>query len=85
MSNCRRPEELGGRAYFGVGRDDWSPTHEHFPIPQRDGGKRTVDNSVLTHRLCNRIDYSIATGRSYERDHKPIERARLDAMTANAG
>jgi hypothetical protein len=76
MLDCRCPEELGGRAYFKPGRDDWSPTHEHSPTPKREGGKRTVDNSVLAHRLCNRIDYSKTVGRSHQRDLDRIERAR---------
>ena len=61
MPECFCPEELGGAGYFEPVTDsysDWSPTHEHHPIPERDGGQRTVENSVLAHRLCNRIDFS---------------------------
>jgi hypothetical protein len=77
MPKCHCPEELGGAWYFEPdGYSDWNPTHEHFPLPKRDGGKRTVDNSILAHRLCNRIDYSLAVGRSHRRDLERIERAR---------
>jgi len=63
MPQCFCPEELGGAWYFeslAAGYSDWNPTHEHFPLSKCDGGHRTVDNSVLAHRLCNRIDYSLA-------------------------
>ena len=79
MPQCFCPEELGGARYFeslADGYSDWNPTHEHFPLSKRDGGHRTVDNSVLAHRLCNRIDYSIAVGRSHASDLERIRRAR---------
>lgn len=80
MPECRCPEEIGGAYHFDPvvpgAYGDWEPTHEHFPITKRDGGHRTVDNSVLAHRLCNRIDYSIEVGRSHESDLKRIEKAR---------
>jgi hypothetical protein len=79
MPKCFCPEELGGARYFEPFTDeytDWSPTHEHFPVAKRDGGHRTPDNSVLAHRLCNRIDFSIAVGRSYRRDLERVRRAR---------
>src|SRR3954465_6530416 len=62
MPKCFCPEELGGATYFAPATaesTDWKPTFEHFPLPKRDGGKETVDNAVLAHRLCNRMDYSI--------------------------
>ena len=59
---------------------DWMPTHEHFPLSKREGGKETVDNAILAHRLCNRIDYSIHANRSYASDLKRIARAREDAI-----
>src|SRR6266480_881336 len=71
MPECFCPEELGGACYFepvtGDPSDpsDWMPTHEHFPLSKSEGGKETVDNAILAHRLCNRIDYSIRVGRSY--------------------
>ena len=82
MPECFCPEELGGARYFeSVTRPgtDWMPTFEHFPIPKRERGRETVDNAVLAHRLCNRIDYSISAGRSYARD---LERVRKDREAA---
>jgi hypothetical protein len=79
MPHCFCPEELDGAWYFEsvTGEySDWSPTHEHFPRPKRDGGQRTLGNSVLAHRLCNRIDYSISVGRSHARDLERIRKAR---------
>ena len=79
MPECFCPEELGGACYFEpvtAEYSDWSPTHEHFPRSKREGGHRTVDNAVLAHRLCNRIDYSILVGRSYARDLERVRRAR---------
>ena len=61
MPKCFCPVELGGAYYFEPVTpelSDWMPTHEHFPVPKRDGGQTTVDNTILAHRLCNRIDYS---------------------------
>jgi hypothetical protein len=86
MPKCFCPEELGGARHFDpVGPDlsDWMPTHEHFPLSKREGGKETVDNAILAHRLCNRIDYSINAGRSYASDLKRIEKAREDAIRRN--
>jgi hypothetical protein len=82
MPKCWCPEELGGAEYFEAVTSelsDWSPTHEHYPIPKREGGRETVDNAVLAHRLCNRMDFSITSGRSHKRDLERIERARQAA------
>src|SRR3954463_8295562 len=71
MPQCFCPEELGGAGYFEPvtdGYSDWSPTHEHFPLSKKDGGHRKVDNAILAHRLCNRLDYSKRVGRSHLRD-----------------
>ena len=79
MPECFCPEELGGASYFepvSAENSDWSPTHEHFPVSKREGGHRRVDNAVLAHRLCNRIDYSITAGRSYARDLERVRKAR---------
>jgi hypothetical protein len=84
MPTCHCPEELGGARYFVPGVSDWSPTNEHFPIPKREGGRETPDNSVLAHRLCNRLDYSIAIGRSHKRDLERIRKAREEAIAALA-
>ena len=79
MPECRCPEELGGARYFEPFTpelSDWMPTLEHFPISKREGGRESVDNAVLAHRLCNRIDYSITVGRSYARDLERVRKAR---------
>jgi hypothetical protein len=83
MPECFCPEELGGACYFEpvtAGLSDWMPTVEHFPLPARDDGKEVVDNVILAHRLCNRIDYSISHGRSYARDLRTIRKAREEAI-----
>lgn len=84
MPKCFCPEELGGASYFESATEysDWNPTHEHFPRARRDKGQRTVENSVLAHRLCNRLDYSITSGRSHKRDLARIEKAREAAVKA---
>jgi hypothetical protein len=86
MPECFCPEELGGACYFEPVTpelSDWMPTHEHFPLSKKDGGKETVDNAILAHRLCNRIDYSIRVGRSYARDLARIEKAREEGIRRN--
>jgi len=86
MPECFCPEELGGACYFEPVTpelSDWMPTVEHYPLSKRGGGKETVDNVLLAHRLCNRIDYSISDGRSYASDLKRIRKAREDAIRRN--
>lgn len=56
------------------------PTHEHFPVPKRDGGRRTANNTILAHRICNRLDFSITSGRSHKRDLERIKKAREEAI-----
>jgi len=75
MPKCFCSEELGGASYFEpvTEKSDWIPTHEHFPLSKRDGGHRVVDNAILAHRLCHRIDFSIQDGRPHARD---LERVR---------
>jgi hypothetical protein len=83
MPECFCPEELGGACYFEPvtgARSDWKPTHEHFSRPKREGGHRRVDNAILAHRLCNRIDYSIRVGRPYARDLERVRKAREEAI-----
>lgn len=83
MPTCYCPAELGGATYFEESNSDlsdWSPTFEHFPISREDGGKELVDNGILAHRLCNRIDYSKRVGRSHKRDLERIRKAREDAI-----
>jgi hypothetical protein len=86
MPECFCPEELGGACHFDPVTDelsDWMPTHEHFPRSKREGGHRHVDNAVLAHRLCNRIDYSISVGRPYARDLERVRKAREEAIRRN--
>jgi hypothetical protein len=85
MPKCFCTEELGGAGYFEHGDEysDWNPTHEHFPLAKKDGGHRKVDNAILAHRLCNRIDYSIRTGRGHARDLERISKAREEAIRRN--
>jgi hypothetical protein len=86
MPQCFCPEELGGPAYFepvASELGDWSPTLEHFPRAKRDGGRREVENAVLAHRLCNRIDYSLSVGRPHRKDLERIKKAREDAIHRN--
>ena len=86
MPECFCPEELGGASYFEpvtAESKDWTPTHEHFPIPKREGGKVAVDNAILAHRLSNRMDFSIKSGRSHRRDLERIRKAREDAILRN--
>jgi hypothetical protein len=79
MPRCFCPEELGGAGYF-VPRtkqwNDWEATFEHFPISKLDGGRTTVDNAVLAHRLCNKLDHSIRHGLSIEKDLARVKKAR---------
>jgi hypothetical protein len=86
MPECFCPEELGGACYFEPVTpelSDWMPTVEHYPLSKEAGGKEAVDNVLLAHRLCNRIDYSIRVGRSYGSDLKRIRKAREDAIHRN--
>ena len=90
MPECFCPEELGGASYFAQvtndwsdWRSDWMPTLEHFPVYKKDGGKATVDNAILAHRLCNRIDHSLRVGRSHERDLERIRKAREEGIRRN--
>jgi hypothetical protein len=86
MPECFCPEELGGACYFEpVTSDlsDWMPTVEHFPVYKKDGGKETVDNVLLAHRLCNRLDHSLRVGRSHRRDLERIRKAREEGIRRN--
>ena len=56
------------------------PTVEHFPVYKKDGGKATVDNAILAHRLCNRLDHSLREGRSHRRDLERIRKAREEGI-----
>ena len=83
MQECLCPGELGARGYFEPvtdGLPDWMPTHEHYPRSKEKGGHRTVDNALLAHRLCNRVDYSKSIGRPYAKDLARVDAARLEAI-----
>lgn len=83
MPTCFCPQECGGPTHFDpvdASLSDWMPTVEHFPIPKRDGGREVVGNVILAHRLCNRLDFSITSGRSHRRDLTRIEQAREEAI-----
>ena len=90
MPECFCPEELGGACYFepvsnkwSDWRSDWMPTVEHFPVYRKDGGKETVDNIILAHRLCNRLDHSLRVGRAHQRDLARIRKAREEGIRRN--
>jgi hypothetical protein len=76
MKVCYCPR---GRGYFQLAESpgtDWRPTNDHYPILACDGGRETIDNSRLAHRLCNRVDYSRRIGRSHASDLARVEAAR---------
>jgi hypothetical protein len=85
VGSGRGGSEDGGTRYFEPVNElsDGSPTHEHFPISKREGGHRNVDNAILAHRLCNRIDYSINIGRPHARDLERVRKAREEATRRN--
>jgi hypothetical protein len=62
---------------------DWMPTLEHFPVSKKVGGKAAVDNAILAHRLCNRLDRSLRVGRSHRRDLERIRKAREEGIRRN--
>ncbi len=78
MDECLCPH---GRGYFEPATpdlSDWMPTNDHHPTLKCDGGRETVDNSRLAHRLCNRVDYSKRIGRSFASDLARVEAARRE-------
>jgi hypothetical protein len=90
MPECFCPEELGGACYFervsnkwSDWRSDWMPTVEHFPVYKKEGGKERVDNVILAHRLCNRLDHSLRVGRSHQSDLERIRKAREEGIRRN--
>ena len=46
-------------------------------------GHKTVDNAVLAHRLCNKLDHFIRNGLSIEKDLTRVRKAREDAIARN--
>jgi hypothetical protein len=90
MPECFCPEELGGACHFELvsnkssdWRTDWMPTVEHFPVYKKDGGKETVENVILAHRLCNRLDHSLRVDRPHARDLERIRKAREEGIRRN--
>jgi hypothetical protein len=90
MPECFCPEGLGGACYFEPVTNDWSdrrsawmPTLEHFPVSKKEGGKAALDNAILAHRLCNRLDHSLRVGRSHRRDLERIRKAREEGIRRN--
>jgi hypothetical protein len=82
MRVCFCPEELGGREHFVArtpGWHDWEPTLEHSPRPRHQGGRDRVDNSLLAHRLCNKLDHFESAGLSMQKDLARVEKARAAA------
>jgi hypothetical protein len=78
MPECLCPEELGGRTFFepaGPDLPDWMPTLDHA-MPKSEGGKRTLENARLAHRLCNRVDFSKRIGRATLKDQARVDKAR---------
>ena len=62
---------------------DPEPSRVTVPLSKTDGGHRKVDNAILAHRLCNRIDYSIRVVRGHARDLERIRKAREEAIRRN--
>ena len=60
--------------------NDWEATFEHHPIPKVEGGRKTVDNAVLAHRLCNKLDHFIRNRMSIEKDLARVSKAREEAV-----
>ncbi len=84
MPKCYCPEEMGGKTYFAyVPKElpDWMPTVDHIAL-KSEGGKLTVDNVRLAHRLCNRIHYAETHDKPHEKDLQRVERARELAIMA---
>jgi acyl dehydratase len=82
MPTCYCPEELGGKTYFEPVPEplsDWMPTQDHI-ILKSEGGKLTIDNVRLAHRLCNRIHFNEAAGKPIDGDLKRVEAAKSGAQ-----
>lgn len=82
MPECLCPEELGGRKYFeplGTPLTHWMPTQDHIELKSA-GGQRSVDNSRLAHRLCNRVDYNRNQNIPFDKDLESVEEARRQAL-----
>ena len=81
MPTCRCPKEVGGKSHFDPVPEelpDWMPTADHMEL-KSEGGKLTVENVRLAHRLCNRIHYAETHNKAHEKDLERIEAARQRA------
>jgi hypothetical protein len=85
MERCYCPEGASHFVRNADGWSDWNPTHEHAPIAKRDGGHRTVENSILAHRFCNKIDYMISANLPVARDFKRMRASAGQWRTAKGG
>ena len=84
MPECHCPEELGGKTFFEHVPEsipEWVPTPDHINL-KSEGGKLTVENVRLAHRLCNRVDFAKNHGKPFDKDLARAERARELAISA---
>lgn len=83
LEPCLCPEELGGATHFDPVPEelpDWMPTADHIELKSQ-GGKLTVQNVQLMHRLCNRARYPIEKhGKPHQKDLDRVEAARRRAL-----
>jgi hypothetical protein len=87
MPYCFAPEP-GQFDPLGRPLGPWMPTHEHFPLAKKDGGKKDVTNAVLAHRRCNNIGYKIEELREHLKafrmeDGSPLREEAIDAAIAD--
>jgi hypothetical protein len=74
-----RLKELGAKGVLITAAEQGYITQ--LACKKRDGGHGLVDNTILAHRLCNRIDYSISVrGRPNPRDLERVRKAREEAI-----
>jgi hypothetical protein len=64
-----------GRGVFEDSGSEWERTLDH-KVPKADGGSNGLENKRPSHKLCNRMDYSLRIGRSHRRDDARIDEAR---------
>lgn len=82
MPTCHCPEELGGKSHFvnvPESLPEWMPSVDHIQ-PRKEGGKLTIGNVRLAHRLCNRVHHAESEGLSTNRDRQKVEAARQEAI-----
>ena len=82
MPTCFCPDELGWRSFFEpVHMIDWMPTLDHIAL-KSEGGRKTLENSRLAHRFCNRVGYSTPDGPLPPKEQRRIDEARRRAIEA---